>query len=214
MKFCECKNWSSIIQLSLILLSALIGIGLLVTGVIMSYKFGPQSHDHYLLIKLHSLSLSNLNLSDDSSLSTAKWDTKLLYANKGSMFEIYIQSQETVLCYNNQTSDPLSCASVGPISLGPKRQKLVEVMFNSSGCVGGQPYVGDEVVEEMKRDIGVEGSLHFKLEMDLVVVYRRAFLSWHYHLKPDCGDLVIKFQPETSNGLSYSPRVCLIPSSN
>ncbi|GAV57321.1 hypothetical protein CFOL_v3_00859 [Cephalotus follicularis] len=202
------KGCSSVLQLGLIFLLAILGVCMLVAGVFMTYKYGPNSHEQPLVLKLHSFSLSNLSVSN--SLSTASWDTSFLFANQDSTFEIVIERYESLLFYINQ-SDALSCAPVEPIHLGTKRQKLVQIKFNSTACAGEQPYIGDHMLEEIRRD-GEEGTLNFKLSMDLLVMYQRGLLGWHYHLKPDCGDLHVKFVAATGNGglIGDGTKACLV----
>ncbi|PPS17953.1 hypothetical protein GOBAR_AA02614 [Gossypium barbadense] len=91
--------------------------------------------------------MSGLNIS--CFLTEARWDIRMLFANRNSVLEMSIHSFGSSLYYNY--SNPFSCSVVEAMHLGPKKQRLVEMLFNISQCREEQPYVDDWVLEGIRN---------------------------------------------------------------
>ncbi|GKV31920.1 hypothetical protein SLEP1_g40574 [Rubroshorea leprosula] len=209
MAFWQFKEYSSIIQVVLILLGTVAGTIILAIGITMTIKYAPQTQQQPLLLKILSFSASNLNVSD--SLTASSWETTLLFANRDTVLEIFMESFETLLYYNH--SHPISCAVVKPIHLGPWRQRVVQAEFNGTQCGEEQPFVDEKVFEELRRD-EEEGKVRFRMGMTLKVLYRTGILSWDYELKPKCPDLEVKLVGATGSGevaRGRRPWICSVP---
>jgi hypothetical protein len=203
------QDCGSICQLALFLLAVLAGISIITLGLMMNSKYSPRTQKQPLVIRLNSFSVSDLNVSN--SISGANWDAMLLFGNRHSYFEISIESFESFVYYYHQ--DALSCALVESIHLGPKKQKLVQIKFNASGCGGGeQPFVEERVLKEIKRD-GDNGTLHLGLVLNFQASYRKGPWSWVYWLKAKCTDLDVLFETGPGAGMMIGeePRACSVP---
>lgn len=176
----------------------------------MNSKYSPRAQQQPLVIRLNSFSVSYFNVSN--SISGANWDASLLFGNRHRIFEIFIEKFESFVYYNHP-DDALSCAVVEPIHLGPKRQKLVQIQFNVTGCGGGeQPFIEDRVLKEIKRDED-NGTLHLGLMLNLHVAYKKGPWSWIYDLNPRCSDLDVFLVADTGSGtmIGDEPRSCSVP---
>ncbi|KAE8731128.1 Exocyst subunit exo70 family protein A2 isoform 1 [Hibiscus syriacus] len=173
----------------------------------MASKYAPKPHQQPLILKIHSISMSGLNVS--CFLTRTRWDLSVLFANRNSVLEMSIHSFESSLYYNR--SYPISCAVVEAIHLGPKKQRLVEMQFNNAQCGEEQPYVDDWVLEGMKED-EEKGIMSFVVGMELRVSYRTGILGWDYDLKTDCPKLDIDIVPGTGNGgvTFRQPKICFV----
>ncbi|GMJ13950.1 hypothetical protein like AT3G52460 [Hibiscus trionum] len=203
----EPKSYSSNLQLALTILGTLTGMVILIVGITMASKYAPKPHQQPLILKIHSISMSGLNVS--CFLTSTRWDITVLFANRNSVLEMSIHSFESWLYYNY--SDPISCAVVEAMHLGPKKQRLVEMQFNSAQCGEEQPYVDDWVLEGIKGD-EERGEIRFAVGMKLRVSYRTGILGWDYDLKPDCPVLDVELLPGTGNGgVTFDhPKICLV----
>ncbi|XVE61405.1 hypothetical protein DITRI_Ditri06bG0037000 [Diplodiscus trichospermus] len=207
----EPKEYSSLLQLALTILVTLTGLTILIVGITMASKYAPQPQQQPLILKVHSLSVSGLNVS--CFLISASWDITLLFANQNSVLEISIDSFESSLYYNY--SNPISCAVIKAMHLGPKKQRFVHMKFNSTQCGEEQPFIDDRVLEGIKKD-EIKGKLSFLIGMKLKVLYRTGILGWDYELKPDCPKIDIKLVAGTGSGevIFDPPKICLIPLRN
>ncbi|MBA0741051.1 hypothetical protein Gogos_014225, partial [Gossypium gossypioides] len=118
----------------------------------------------------------------------------MLFVNRNSMLEMSIHSFESSLYYNH--NNPISCAVVEAMHLGPKKQRLVEMQFNRAQCGEEQPYVNDWVLERIRKD-EIEGEMSFVVGMKLRVLYRTGILEWNYNLNPHCPKLHMQLVPIT-----------------
>ncbi|KAG6744969.1 hypothetical protein POTOM_051610 [Populus tomentosa] len=203
------QDCGSICQLALFLLAVVAGISIITLGLTMNSKYSPRTQKQPLVIRLNSFSVSDLNVSN--SISGANWDAMLLFGNRHSYFEISVEGFESFVYYYHQ--DALSCALVESIHLGPKKQKLVQIKFNASGCGGGeQPFVEERVLKEIKRD-GDNGTLHLGLMLNFQASYRKGPWSWVYWLKAKCTDLDVVFETGPGAGMMIGdePRACSVP---
>nr|KJB60775.1 hypothetical protein B456_009G325100 [Gossypium raimondii] len=91
--------------------------------------------------------MSGLNIS--CFLTEARWDIRMLFANRNSVLEMSIHSFESSLYYNY--SNPVSCSVVEAMHLGRKKQRLVEMQFYRYQCREEQPYVDDWVLEGIRN---------------------------------------------------------------
>ncbi|XVF76113.1 hypothetical protein PTKIN_Ptkin13bG0239600 [Pterospermum kingtungense] len=207
----EPKEYSSIIQLVLTILGTVTGVIILIVGITMASKYAPQPQKQPLIIKIHSLFVSDLNVS--CFLTATSWDITLLFANQNSVLEMAIDSFESSLYYN--LTNPVSCAVTKAMHLGPKKQRLVLMKFNSEQCGEEQPFIDDGVLEGIRKDES-KGKMSFLVGMKMRVLYRTGILGWNYDLKPVCPKLVIKLVPGTGNGgVTFDPpKICLVPLRN
>ncbi|XWS66586.1 hypothetical protein CRYUN_Cryun05aG0212400 [Craigia yunnanensis] len=207
----EQKEYSSILQLALTILGTVTGMIILIVGITMASKYAPQPQQQPLILKIHSLSVSGLNVS--CFLTAATWDITLLLANQNSVLEMAIDSFESSLYYN--CTNPISCAVMKAIHLGPKKQRLVLMKFNSDQCGEEQPFIDDRVLEGIRKD-ELKGKMSFLIGMKLRVLYRTGILGWDYDLKPECPKIDIKLVPGTGNGgVTFDPpKICLVPLRN
>ncbi|KAJ4823746.1 hypothetical protein Tsubulata_005568 [Turnera subulata] len=199
----------SICQMVILVLALVAGAAILTVGLVMNSKYSPKGQQQPLVIRLNSFRVSDLNVSN--SVSGANWDATLLFGNRHQVFEISIQTFETFVCYNHQ--DALSCALVEPLHLGPKKQKLVHISFNATGCGGGeQPFIEDIVLKQIKRD-GDNGTLHVGLMLHLQVTFKKGPWSWVYELNPLCSGLDVRFMSGAGVGMitGDDPRPCSVP---
>ncbi|KAE8726645.1 Exocyst subunit exo70 family protein A2 isoform 1 [Hibiscus syriacus] len=173
----EPKSYSSNLQLALTILGTVTGMIILIIGITMASKYAPKPHQQPLTLKIHSISI---------------------------VLEMSIHSFNSSLYYNH--SNPISCAVVDAIHLGPKKQSLLKLLFNSAQCGEEQPYVDDWVLEGMKED-EEKGEMSFVVEMKLRVSYRTGILGWDYDLKTDCPKLDIDLIPELSLDFPYAKEI-------
>ncbi|KAK8972487.1 hypothetical protein V6N11_018848 [Hibiscus sabdariffa] len=183
----EPKSYSSSLQLALTILGTVTGMTILIVGITMASTYAPEPHQQPLILKIHSISVSGLNVS--CFLTSTRWDISVLFANRHSVLEMSIHRFESSLYYNY--SNPISCAVVEAMHLGPKKQRLVEMQFNSAQCGDEQPYVEDWVLEGIKED-EEKGEIRLVVGMKLMVSYRTGILGWDYDLKPDCPELHVE----------------------
>ncbi|XVE96305.1 hypothetical protein REPUB_Repub02eG0209800 [Reevesia pubescens] len=207
----EPKEYSSILQLALTILGTVTGMIILIVGITMASKYAPQPQQQPLILKIHSLYLSGLNIS--CFLTEASWDITLLFANQNNVLEMAIDSFESSLYYNY--TSPISCAVMKAMHLGPKKQRLVQMKFNSAQCGEEQPYIDDSVLDGIRKD-EIKGEMSFVVGMKLRVSYRTGILGWDYDLKPDCPKLDIKLVPGTGTGgvIFDQPKICFVPLRN
>ncbi|XWS43349.1 hypothetical protein CRYUN_Cryun16bG0095300 [Craigia yunnanensis] len=74
----------------------------------------------------------------------------LLFANQNSVLEKAIDRFESPLYYNY--TNPISCAVMKAMHLGPNKQRLVQMKFNSTHCGEDQPFIDDRVLEGIRKD--------------------------------------------------------------
>ncbi|TYH89272.1 hypothetical protein ES332_D01G247600v1 [Gossypium tomentosum] len=204
----EPKSYSSNLQLALTILGTATGMIVLIVGITMASRYAPKPQQQPLILKIHSITMSGLNVS--CFLTETRWNVTVLFANRNSMLEMSIHSFESSLYYNY--SNPISCAVVEAMHLGPKKQRLVEMQFNRAQCGEEQPYVDDWVLERIRKD-EIKGEMSFVVGMKLRVSYRTGILGWDYDLNPHCPKLDMQLVPSTGNGgiIFDHPKVCLVP---
>lgn len=207
----EPKEYSSILQLVLTILGTVTGIIILIVGITMASKYAPQPQQQPLIIKIHSLFVSDLNVS--CFLTATNWDLTMLFGNQNSVLEMSIDSFESSLYYN--FTNPISCAVTKAMHLGPKKQRLVQMKFNSQQCGEEQPFIDGRVLEGIRKDES-KGKMSVLIGMKLRVLYRTGILGWNYDLKPVCPKVDIKLFPGTGNGgITFDlPKICLVPLRN
>ncbi|KAM1936170.1 hypothetical protein ACFX15_013474 [Malus domestica] len=101
-------------------------------------------------------------------------------------FEIYAYYKE---------SEALSCASVdATLHIPPRKQKTVQIKFDSTGCEGEQPYVEDRVMKHLSED-KKKGYLSFSLKMHIDASYGMKELlgmGTQVALNPNCSGLKVE----------------------
>ncbi|KAM2976673.1 hypothetical protein FF2_013717 [Malus domestica] len=101
-------------------------------------------------------------------------------------FEIYAYYKE---------SEALSCASVdATLHIPPRKQKTVQIKFDSTGCEGEQPYVEDRVMKHLSED-KKKGYLSFSLKMHIDASYGMKELLGmgnQVALNPNCSGLKVE----------------------
>ncbi|OMO68579.1 hypothetical protein COLO4_29585 [Corchorus olitorius] len=206
----EPEEYSSILQLVLTVLGTVTAMIILIVGITMASKYGPQPQHQPLIIKIHAFSVSGLNVSN--LLMATNWDITLLFANQNSELEVAIDRFRSLLYYNYTYNDPISCAVTKAIHLGPKKQRVVQMKFNSTQCGEEQPFLDEKVLEGIKED-EIKGEMSFGIGMKLMVSYRTGILGWDYELKPDCPKVHIGIESGTGNGgvIFDQPKECLVP---
>lgn len=87
----------------------------------------------------------------------------------------------------------------------------MEARYNSRECEGEQPFVEENMAEEMKKD-GEKGGFYLFLGLEFRVKYRTGILYWDYELKPKCPHLEMQFVAVTGVGwlTGDEPRECLV----
>lgn len=84
-------------------------------------------------------------------MASANWDAKLWFRNRHGELNISIDRFDSYIL--DAHKDPLSCATVEPIHMGPLRNKFVHIQFNVTGCGDGdQPLYADGVQKRMERE--------------------------------------------------------------
>ncbi|WRX23294.1 hypothetical protein QQP08_015781 [Theobroma cacao] len=207
----EPKDCSSILQLALTVLGTVTGMTILIVGISMASKYAPQPQQQPLILKIHSLSVSGLNASN--FLTAASWDVTLLFANQNSVLQLAIDGFGSSLYYNY--SNPISCAVMKAMHLGPKKQRLAQMKFNSTQCGEEQPFIDDRVLEGIRKD-EIKGEMSFHIGMKLKVFYRTGILGWDYELKPNCPRVDVELVAGTGDGgVTFDPpKICLFPLRN
>ncbi|KAM0977979.1 hypothetical protein ACFX13_014261 [Malus domestica] len=101
-------------------------------------------------------------------------------------FEIYAYYKE---------SEALSCASVdATLHIPPRKQKTVQIKFDSTGCEGEQSYVEDRVMKHLSED-KKKGYLSFSLKMHIDASYGMKELlgmGTQVALNPNCSGLKVE----------------------
>ncbi|XVF47785.1 hypothetical protein PTKIN_Ptkin03bG0139000 [Pterospermum kingtungense] len=110
-----------------------------------------------------------------------------------------IDNFESSLYYN--FTNPVSCAVTKEMHLGSKKQRLVQMKFNSELCGVEQPFIDDGVLEGIRKNES-KGKMSFLIGMKMRVLCRTSILGWNYDLKPVCPKLDIKIVPGAGNANS------------
>ncbi|KAM1184552.1 hypothetical protein FF1_014010 [Malus domestica] len=121
-------------------------------------------------------------------------------------FEIYAYYKE---------SEALSCASVdATLHIPPRKQKTVQIKFDSTGCEGEQPYVEDRVMKHLSED-KKKGYLSFSLKMHIDASYGMKELlgmGTQVALNPNCSGLKVELLgSKGTEGKMNGGHKCSIP---
>ncbi|TQD78761.1 hypothetical protein C1H46_035685 [Malus baccata] len=140
----------------------------------------------------------------------AEWEAKLTFGNQNgglivtlNPFEIYAYYKESEALSLNpfeiyayyKESEALSCASVdATLHIPPRKQKTVQIKFDSTGCEGEQPYVEDRVMKHLSED-KKKGYLSFSLKIHIDASYGMKELlgmGTQVALNPNCSGLKVE----------------------
>ncbi|XP_050379570.1 uncharacterized protein LOC126796902 [Argentina anserina] len=193
-------------------LATAIGFTLWFIGSYVDSKSGPQTQP--LVLRLDVFSLSNFEVSN-SSLS-AEWDAKMTFGNQNSGLTVTIYPFETFVYYK-ESEDALSCASVDAMHIPPRKQKTVQIKFDSTGCEGNQPFIEDRVLKELSEDHRKSGYLNFSLKMRIDASYTMRELlgmGTQVTINPNCTDLKIEIAQPQGEGEIIGGRKCTVPLPN
>lgn len=188
-----------------------IGFTLWFIGSYVDSKSGPQTLP--LVLRLDVFSLSNFEVSN-SSLS-AEWDAKMTFGNQNSGLTVTIYPFESFVYYK-EGEDALSCALVDAMHIPPRKQKTVQIKFDSTGCGGEQPFIEDRVLKKLSED-RKSGYLNFSLKMNIDASYSMRELlgmGTQVSLNPNCTNLKIELAAAKGEGKITGGRKCSVPLPN
>ncbi|KAM1109225.1 hypothetical protein ACFX15_008330 [Malus domestica] len=198
-----------VLVLIVVSLATAIGFSLWFVGNYVDSKSGPGTDP--LVLRLDTFSLSNFEVSN-SSLS-AEWEAKLTFGNQNGGLIVTLSPFASYVYYKE--SEALSCASVdATLRIPPRKQKTVQIKFDSTSCEGEQPYVEDRVMKQLCED-KKKGYLSFSLKMHIDASYSMKELlgmGTQVALNPNCSGLKVEFWgSKGTEGKIIEGRKCSIP---
>ncbi|PRQ44123.1 hypothetical protein RchiOBHm_Chr3g0475751 [Rosa chinensis] len=192
-------------------LATAIGFTLWFIGSYVDSKSGPQTQP--LVLRLDAFCLSNFEVSN-SSLS-AGWDAKMTFGNQNNGLTVTLYPFESFVYYK-EGEDALSCALVDAMHIPPRKQKTVQIKFDSTGCGGDQPFIEDRVLKELSED-RKSGYLNFSMKMHIDASYSMRELlgmGTQVSLNPNCTNLKVEFVAAKGEGKIFGGRKCSVPLPN
>lgn len=154
---------------------------------------------------LNSMYISNFTTTNGELDAT--WDAKFTVMNT-NVSSIYFRNIDFNIFYKQNPEDALSAASSYPFYLDRGEYVKLHLKFTTNAGTGlddDQPFVKNQLVEEIGRDRAKYGSLSFGIQMKVQAIYYGETWVSDVVMSPHCEDLMVQFLPDKGSARLVNP---------